>query len=169
MDALPRRSTPDACRTSGTRVSTARANRLQRKSRRSKPEKPELKSEFDRHRALRIFSLVCIVIVAVWIIVALFSPGMHYRMEARAAPPLESQAYERELEALCSGVIRPGNEIQVLTNGENFYSAELDALKQAERSINIEAYIFHRGEVAHRIVDVLTERARAGVRVHLRC
>jgi len=105
--------------------------------------------------------------VSTWIIVALFSPGVHYRMESAPALALESPEYERELEALCSGTIRPGNQIQVLTNGENFYAAELDALKQAKRSINIEAYIFHRGDVAHRMVDVLAERARAGVRVHI--
>jgi len=148
-------------------VSIASAKHPKPRRGREKLSIPGLKTEFDRSEALRVISMVCIGIVGLWIIVALFSPGVHYRMEASPSIPLDSQNYERELEALCGGTIRPGNQIQVLTNGENFYAAELETLRQARQSINIEAYIFRRGEVAHRILEVLTERARAGVRVHL--
>jgi cardiolipin synthase len=34
-------------------------------------------------------------------------------------------------------------------------------------TINIEAYIFHKGEVTRKVLEVLTERASAGVKVHL--
>jgi len=55
----------------------------------------------------------------------------------------------------------------IFPNGENFYEAELASLRQAQRSINIEAYIFHRGQVTRRLLEVLAERARAGVKVRL--
>ncbi len=42
-------------------------------------------------------------------------------------------------------------KFQVFTNGENYYAAELAAIQQAKRSINIEAYIFSRGEVAEHL------------------
>src|SRR4030095_10987934 len=35
------------------------------------------------------------------------------------------------------------------------------------RSSNLEAYIFQKGEVARRFIEALTERARAGVSVNL--
>jgi cardiolipin synthase len=57
--------------------------------------------------------------------------------------------------------------LEVLTNGPCFYEAELTAIAQARSSINLEAYIFHRGEVAERYIHALAERARAGVRVRL--
>jgi phosphatidylserine/phosphatidylglycerophosphate/cardiolipin synthase-like enzyme len=38
----------------------------------------------------------------------------------------------------------------VLTNGEVYYDAELDAIGQARHSINIEAYIFQKGRIARR-------------------
>ncbi|MGH9631573.1 MAG: phospholipase D-like domain-containing protein, partial [Bryobacteraceae bacterium] len=59
------------------------------------------------------------------------------------------------------------SRIEVLTNGEVFYEAELEALRRARMSINLEAYIFTKGEVTRRFLDVLAERARAGVKVNL--
>jgi cardiolipin synthase len=55
----------------------------------------------------------------------------------------------------------------VLTNGEVYYPAELDAIRKAQRSINLEAYIFQDGEVAGQFVKALAERARAGVHVNI--
>jgi cardiolipin synthase len=60
-----------------------------------------------------------------------------------------------------------GNKFEVLTNGPCFYGAELAAIAAAKSSINLEAYIFHKGEIAARYVKALAERARNGVRVRL--
>jgi cardiolipin synthase len=57
--------------------------------------------------------------------------------------------------------------VEVLTNGEVFYEAELEAIRAARESVNIEAYIFQKGELTKRFVDALAERARAGVKVRL--
>jgi len=72
-----------------------------------------------------------------------------------------------ELEALVSSKITRNNQIEVIENGENFYQAELEAMRQARHSINVEAYIFHKGKVTDDVLEVLTERARAGVQVNL--
>jgi phosphatidylserine/phosphatidylglycerophosphate/cardiolipin synthase-like enzyme len=48
--------------------------------------------------------------------------------------------------------VTTNNQIEVFPNGENFYEAELASLRQAQRSINIEAYIFHRGQVTRRLL-----------------
>ena len=60
-----------------------------------------------------------------------------------------------------------GNRIEVLTNGGCFYEAELLAIRNATSTINLEAYIFQRGEIADRFVAALAERARAGIKVKL--
>jgi phosphatidylserine/phosphatidylglycerophosphate/cardiolipin synthase-like enzyme len=36
---------------------------------------------------------------------------------------------------------RAPSQFEVIENGESFYAAELDAMRHAQRSINIEAYI----------------------------
>ncbi|HJZ11038.1 MAG TPA: phospholipase D-like domain-containing protein, partial [Acidobacteriota bacterium] len=57
--------------------------------------------------------------------------------------------------------------VEVLTNGEVFYEAQLEAIRNARSSINLEAYIFQRGKVTRRFVEALAERARAGVKVNM--
>lgn len=67
--------------------------------------------------------------------------------------------------SLADAITTAGNRLEVLTNGDRFYPAELEALRGAQSSIHIEVYIFWGGRVADEFVDVLVERARAGVRV----
>jgi cardiolipin synthase len=55
----------------------------------------------------------------------------------------------------------------VLANGEVYYEAELEAIRHARHSVNIEAYIFRKGRVARMVLDALSERARAGVEVNM--
>jgi len=71
------------------------------------------------------------------------------------------------LEALVDARVNQNAQLTVLTNGPTFYEAELEAIRGAERSINLEAYIFQKGEIALCFVTALTERAQAGVTVNL--
>src|SRR5262249_15412900 len=48
-------------------------------------------------------------------------------------------------------------------NGDGIFPAMLAAIAGAQRSINLEMYIFDHGEVATRFAAALSERARAGV------
>jgi cardiolipin synthase A/B len=87
-----------------------------------------------------------------------------------ATPPraaVDSPAFLNELEPLVNSKITRNNHLEVIENGENFYTAELDAMRHAQRSINLEAYIFHKGRVTDEVLSVLTERAKAGVKVNL--
>jgi cardiolipin synthase len=68
------------------------------------------------------------------------------------------------LSALTRGATRHYDKIELLTNGEVYYPAELDAIRQAKRSINLEAYIFEEGDVTNRFIEALTARAREGVK-----
>jgi phosphatidylserine/phosphatidylglycerophosphate/cardiolipin synthase-like enzyme len=44
--------------------------------------------------------------------------------------------------------MRRCTQFEVLANGDTFYEAMLDGIRRAERSVNLECYIFQRGEVA---------------------
>jgi cardiolipin synthase len=69
-------------------------------------------------------------------------------------------------ELLCARITRD-NSVTVLTNGEQFYNAELDAIAAANTSVDLEAYIFKKGEIAGRFLELLAKKARSGVRVNL--
>jgi cardiolipin synthase len=80
---------------------------------------------------------------------------------------LSSDHFIRMIEAACQGAYKRGNTIDVMTNGPAFYPAMLDAIRAARETVNMEVYMFKRGEAADRFVEALAERARAGVRVTL--
>jgi len=126
-----------------------------------------LKKEFDRHEALRIIALIAILAFASLIVAGLFAPGLKYSLAIQPKFAVDAPQFLDELEPVVNSKVTRNNSVDVLENGENFYAAELDAMRQAQRSINIEAYIFHKGQIAKEVIDVLTERAKAGVHVNL--
>jgi len=116
---------------------------------------------------LRIVAVTAIVAIVLLMLTGLFAPGLRYWLVLPPEKPVDGQGFLNELEPLVSSKVTRNNQIEVIENGENFYEAELDVMRHASRSINIEAYIFHKGQVTDRVLEVLTERANAGVRVNL--
>jgi cardiolipin synthase len=98
---------------------------------------------------------------------ALFEPGLPYRVSKGAPERIDSDHFVKTLEALTGAHLYQASRFEVLSNGENYYPAELAAIKAAKQSINLEAYIYQNGKVADEFNAALTERARAGVRVNL--
>ena len=61
----------------------------------------------------------------------------------------------------------PGNRVDVLNNGDEFYPAMLAAIADARESVCIEQYVFWAGETADQFCAALADRARAGVPVKI--
>jgi cardiolipin synthase len=101
--------------------------------------------------------------IAWLILVLLFAPHIPYHVEAPVDP--RSEHFVHVLESTCNTELNRHNKIEILTNGTAFYPAMIDAIRGARQTINLECYIFKKGEVADRFVDALAERARAGVQV----
>lgn len=117
--------------------------------------------------AYDVLAIVAIAFLLLMLFLALFEPGLRYRIAAPPAVPLESEDFLRILGALANSTIHRNTRIEVLTNGEVYYEAELAAIREAQHNVNIEAYIFQKGRVAHRFIEALAERARAGVQINL--
>jgi cardiolipin synthase len=132
-----------------------------------RPADSLLKKEFDRFESLRILAVVAILAICVMVLVGLFAPGLRYSLVNPIAVPIDSAAFLNELEPLVNSKITRNNQIEVIENGDHFYEAELDAMRQAQHNINIEAYIFHKGKLTDEVVQILTERARRGVQINL--
>lgn len=80
---------------------------------------------------------------------------------------LESAQFRRDAGALLGAPVRDGNAVDALQNGAQVFPAMLAAIAGAQRSVDLETYIFHSGAVAERFVAAMLERARAGVAVHV--
>jgi cardiolipin synthase len=98
---------------------------------------------------------------------ALFAPFPDYCIEQAPGQTLNSEEFARILGTLADSEAHRDTQVDVLTNGEAFYEAELQAIAAAQSHISLEAYIFQKGEIAARFIGALTERARAGVEVRM--
>ncbi len=61
----------------------------------------------------------------------------------------------------------PGNRIDILNNGDEFYPSMLEAISGAEVSITIEAYIYWAGEIGRQFAEALAAKAASGIRVKI--
>ncbi|MGM9486392.1 cardiolipin synthase ClsB [Ideonella sp. YS5] len=61
----------------------------------------------------------------------------------------------------------PGNRVQLLENGEEFFPAVFDAIGQAEREVIIETFILFEDKVGLHLREVLIAAARRGVQIDL--
>jgi cardiolipin synthase len=78
----------------------------------------------------------------------------------------EDPQFLRSLQALRTG-IKGGNQATLLENGDALWADMFAALRAARQSINIETYIFDDGRLSQELVDILCERAQAGVEVRV--
>jgi cardiolipin synthase len=103
-------------------------------------------------------------VILTWIVlVILFTPGINYRLSRRT--PVHDPGFLYTIQSTCQAALHKGNCVEIFTNGEQFYPAMLEAIRQATHSINMEAYIFQPGKIADQFVDALSDRARHGVNV----
>src|SRR5204862_1407624 len=107
--------------------------------------------------AYLVLSWIGLGFLSLMLFLALFEPPLPYRLSRRPPLPLDSNQFRRLVAALGSGQVHPRNRIDVLSNGEAFYEAELEAIQQARHSVHIEAYIFRKGRVSRAFLDALTE------------
>lgn len=117
--------------------------------------------------AFEIVAILAIAFQSFLLFLALFEPTLRYKVSRPPAAPLDSDEFDRILATLADSSVHTKTTIEVLTNGENFYEAELEAIRNAQKSVNMEAYIFQKGELTKRFVEALTERAKAGVKVNV--
>jgi cardiolipin synthase len=117
--------------------------------------------------AFDILAGIAIAFLLLMLFLALFEPGLRFKIRRAPSVALDTEDFRRMLASLTNATIHDSDHVDVLTNGEIFYEAELEAIRSAKHSVNIEAYIFQKGKVAGRFMEALIERASAGVKVNL--
>lgn len=60
-----------------------------------------------------------------------------------------------------------GNHVTTFVNGDQIFPAMLSAITSAQKTINLETYVYWSGDIGKQFSDALAERARAGVKVHV--
>jgi len=81
-------------------------------------------------------------------------------------PGMDLAAFEKQLDELTETQSSSGT-IEYLIDGQAFYPRFIDAFHKAQKSIDLRTYIFDNDDYAHKVADVLKDRADDGVRVRV--
>jgi len=87
----------------------------------------------------------------------------HAGLDRGAAPARTRRLFEEAIGAPFS----EGNRILRLKNGDRIFPSMLDAIRRAERSVELLTYVYWRGDIAVRFAEALAEKARQGVAVRV--
>ena len=80
---------------------------------------------------------------------------------------VEDPQFRRSMGVLLGPPIIEGNQVDVLINGDQIFPAMLKAIREAKHTITFETYIYWSETIGKEFSDALSERARAGVKVHV--
>ncbi len=84
-----------------------------------------------------------------------------------AIPDNEATDLDRMLRSYAIGGAEDGHAIRLCETGIDMFETLEAMLQNAQRSIYLSTYIFHADDVGRRILDILIEKAQAGVDVKL--
>ncbi|HEY8584963.1 MAG TPA: phospholipase D-like domain-containing protein [Capillimicrobium sp.] len=80
---------------------------------------------------------------------------------------VSSRDFLRTAEALTSAPISEGNDLEVLINGDRIFPVFLDMIRNATETVNLETYVYWRGDIASELAGTLCEKAKEGVEVNV--
>jgi cardiolipin synthase len=93
------------------------------------------------------------------------------RRELRAPVPTivtsSSPDFARTITGLFGSQMIGGNTIEILENGDEIFPAMLQAIAEAQETINFETYIYWSGDIATTFAEALIARAEDGVDVRV--
>jgi len=79
---------------------------------------------------------------------------------------IDDPAFRRSLDTFGTAML-PGNTAELLKNGDEFFPSMTGAIRKAEKTVNLETYIFQPDEAGKQFADAMIEAAGRGVEVRL--
>src|SRR5688572_20228899 len=116
-------------------------------------------------KVLKIAALVLAVLLAIVFVPRPAEKAI--RKQIKAAPAVEDPAFRASIGHLIGAPLLPGNKVTTLINGEQIFPPQLEAIRNAKKTITLENFIFRSGKLSAQFVPALAEKARSGVKVHV--
>jgi cardiolipin synthase len=107
------------------------------------------------------------VVVLLTLVFVTFTSEKEIRKPLEASYSVADSQFRRSIGALLGPPLIPGNRVDTLVNGDRIFPSMLEAIRSARKTITFETYIYWSGDVGKAFADALSERARAGVKVHI--
>jgi cardiolipin synthase len=117
---------------------------------------------------LAVLGTIALILLAAYTLAGIFGPMPRYQITCPAdLPANDSPAFLNLLESLTDARVNHTGTLDVLANGPSFYPAQLEAIRSARSSVNLEAYIFRRSDIGRLYLDAMVAAARSGAQVNL--
>ncbi len=113
--------------------------------------------------------LITVLVTAACILIALnLTVGeKKVRHEISHIYGIDDPSFIKSLGVLLGPSIVGGNRFEALNNGEEIFPSMLQAIRSAQKTINLETYIYWSDQIGREFSDALSDRAHHGVKVHL--
>ena len=111
------------------------------------------------------WTIIAVAFLTWFVLVLFFTPRIDYKVTQPTRP--DGDEFLHIIQTTCQAAVHFHNKVEIFTNGAQFYPAMRDAIRAAQASVNLEAYIFRPGEAADMLTDAMIERAQAGVEVRI--
>ncbi|MDX1619411.1 MAG: phospholipase D-like domain-containing protein [Nitriliruptorales bacterium] len=79
----------------------------------------------------------------------------------------DAEYYQGALESLMGIPATEQNEVVVLRNGDEIFGAMLGALRAAEHTVDLQSYVWWKGDICAEFADTLSSKAQEGLRVRV--
>ncbi|MGH8894709.1 MAG: phospholipase D-like domain-containing protein [Actinomycetes bacterium] len=78
-----------------------------------------------------------------------------------------NEVLRRRLEVVIGTPFTEGNSVTVLKNGDQIFPVMLETIRAAKSTVDLMTFVYWKGDIAVEFARVMSDRARAGVRVRL--
>lgn len=114
---------------------------------------------------IAITALVAVLAVVLALNFAVPEKKLERKIEHRYA--VADPQFRRDMAVMLGPTIVQGNRITAYQNGDEIFPAMFQAIAAAKHTITFETYIYWSGKIGKQFAQVLSERAQAGVDVHV--
>ena len=114
----------------------------------------------------QVVLLISFACLAALLLLVLFEPGLPYRV-VDFDNGVNAQNLPGLLAVLTDSDVHQADTIEILSNGDAFYTAELAAIQASRISVHIEAFIIRPSSITDRFLNILIDCANRGVIVRI--
>lgn len=95
------------------------------------------------------------------------SQAIMERLQRSVDPTDILERHTAVVESITESPLTKGNKVTLLADGQATYAAMFKALESAKDHINLESYIIEDDEIGRKFADLLLQKQREGVQVHI--
>ncbi|HEY8130545.1 MAG TPA: cardiolipin synthase [Thermoanaerobaculia bacterium] len=110
---------------------------------------------------------VSLILIVIGLAVMLWSVERGRDARLQVKQPGDFIALLPSIVGLTQASLDPGNQVQLLENGDQFFPALLRDIGRARASIHIESYIWWKGPICDEVANALAAKAREGIEVRV--